>query len=178
MTTSVLKISDITKATRFNLKPDADEKQAIAERLNILGIRKLTFTGEVAPTGSRDFVLHARIGATVVQACVVTLEPVISRIDEDVTRQYLADLPEITDAAESEMPDDDTQEPLPELLDLSDAMEEALALALPPWPRADGVEAVEISVAAPGETPLSDDDVKPFAALKSLKNKLSDTDEN
>ncbi len=44
MTTSVLKISDITKATRFNLKPDADEKQAIAERLNILGIRKLTFT--------------------------------------------------------------------------------------------------------------------------------------
>ena len=176
MQTTHLRLSDLKRKTSFDLAPDAPARAKIAETLGILGVKKLTFSGHLSPTGKRDWTLSARLGATVVQPCVVTLDPVTTRIDEDVTRQYLADMPDLSEAAEAEMPDDDTAEPLPETLDLQRIMEEALALALPPWPRAPGVEPVEITVTEPGQTPMSDDDVKPFAALKSLQQKLKNGD--
>ena len=107
---------------------------------------------------------------------VVTLEPVSTRIDEPVTRRYLADIPEPSDAPEVEMPEDDTADPLPAVIDLAQVMAEALALALPPWPRAPGVAPVEMQVTEAGKDPLSDDDVKPFAALKELRDKLGRDD--
>ena len=56
-------------------------------------------------------------------------------------------------------------------------MAEAVALALPPWPRAEGVETVAISVTEPGKTPLSDEDLRPFAALKALRDKGTSVDD-
>ena len=53
----------------------------------------------------------------------------------------------------------------------------ALALAIPPWPRAPGVEPVEMSVTEPGKEAMTNDDVKPFAALKSLRDKLANDDD-
>lgn len=178
MTAHTLRLSDLKREIQFDLKPDASERAAIAERLGITGVKKLTLSGHLAPTGKADWDLRARLGATVVQPCVVTLEPVTTRIDEDLRRRYLADMPEVSDAAEFEMPEDDTAEALPETLDLELVMEEALALALPPWPRAAGVDPVEIAVTEPGQTPMTDDDVKPFAALKSLQQKLKKDDPN
>ncbi len=78
----------------------------------------------------RDWRLEAKLGATVVQPCVVTAEPVTTRIDDPVTRRYLAQMPE-PQGDEVEMPEDDSAEPLPDVLDLSAVMAEALALALP-----------------------------------------------
>ena len=172
MTTHILRLSDLKRTTEFDLRPNANARAAIAERLGISAVKKLTFTGHLSPTGKSDWELSARLGATVVQPCVVTLDPVTTRIDEDTSRRYLADMPEAPEAAEFEMPEDDTIEALPETLDIELVMEEALALALPAWPRAPGVDPVEIAVTEPGQTPLSDDDVKPFAALKSLQEKL------
>ena len=172
MTAQTLRLGDLKRKTEFDLKPDAAERNAIAERLGITSVKKLTFKGHLVPTGKSDWELHARLGATVVQPCVVTLDPVTTRIDEDTLRRYLADMSDAPEAAEFEMPDDDTAEILPETLDLSTVMEEALALALPAWPRAPGVDPVEIAITEPGQTPMSDEDVKPFAALKSLQQKL------
>jgi uncharacterized metal-binding protein YceD (DUF177 family) len=72
----------------------------------------------------------------VVQPCVVTLEPVTTRIEEPVERRFRAELPEPLPGAEVEMPEDDALEPLPETLDLGRVMTEALALAVPEYPRA------------------------------------------
>ena len=167
-----LRLSDLKKKTPFRLAPDAGERKAIADRLGILGVKKLTFEGHLTPTGKQDWSLSAKLGATVVQPCVVTLEPVTTRLDETVERKYLAVLPDLPEASEIEMPEDDSIEALPDSLELADIMEEALALSLPDWPRAPGVDHVDIAVTEPGQTPLSDDDVKPFAALKSLQEKL------
>ena len=41
-------------------------------------------------------------------------------------------------------------EPLPQALDLGEVMVEALALALPPYPRAPGVELGEVVATEPG----------------------------
>lgn len=161
----------------FRLEPDANARALLARELDILGLKKLRFEGEVMPEGNSDWHLKARIGATVVQACVSTLAPVTTRIEEDVERRYVAAFDEPEGGIEVEMPEDDSIEPLPVTLDLAGVMAEALALALPAYPRADGAESGDTQVAAPGVAPLTDEDVKPFAGLASLRDKLARDDD-
>lgn len=174
-TRSVLRIADLPtgRPTAFELRPGPDVVEALRAELKLEGLRKLSFTGEMAPEGAAGWRLDARIGATVVQPCVVTLAPVTTRIDEPVTRRYVPEAKQADDLPEEmEMPEDETQEPLPDRIDLAAVMAEALALALPQYPRAADAELGQSGFAAPGTEPLTDDDVKPFAGLKSLKDKL------
>ncbi|MFK7744167.1 MAG: DUF177 domain-containing protein [Roseobacter sp.] len=158
--------------TPFALRPDAAELKNISQELDLLGLRKLSFSGEIAAQGKADWVMHATLGATVIQPCAVTLEPVTTRIDTPITRVYLRDYEEI-DAPEAQMPDDDTVEPLGTWIDPSAAMIEALVLFLPMYPRAPGAELGELVVSEPGVTPMRDEDARPFAGLAALKDQMS-----
>ena len=170
---SHLRLSDLTnrRATPFELVPTSEERGAIAKALDIVALKKLRFVGELSPMGKKDWALKATLGASVVQECVVTLSPVSTRIDETIARRYMADLPEV-DAAEIEMPEDDTVDPLPDSLDLADVMIEALSLALPAYPRADDAQLAQSTFAEPGVTPMTDEEAKPFAGLSGLKEAL------
>ncbi len=108
------------------------------------------------------------------QSCVVTLAPVPARIAEDVRRTFIEDMA-LPEGDEIEISEDDSLEPLPEVIDLIDVAREALALALPPYPRAPGAELGEAVFAAPGTVPLRDADLKPFAALAALARKGPET---
>ncbi len=173
-----MRLTDLNsrQPTAVELQPDAEEKQAVAEALGIKAVKKLRFIGQLAPFGKRDWELTAELGATVVQDCVVTLAPVTTRIDEHVMRRYVADLPEI-EGGEAEMPEDDTIEAIPETLDLVTVMIEALSLALPAYPRADGAELAKADFTEPGKTAMTDDDAKPFAGLGELRNSLKNKGE-
>ncbi len=168
-----LRVSALSQSTptSFEITPEAGERAALADALDILGIRKLRFSGEVRGQGKRDWLLTGELGATVVQACVVTLEPVATRIDVPVRRLYLADWVE-PEGEEVEMPEDDENEPLREVISPRAVMAEALALALPLYPRKEGVETGEAVFAEEGTEPLRDEDTKPFAALAGLREKL------
>jgi len=158
-------------ATAFDVVPDAETRTAMQARLGLSALRKLRLAGTLTPVGSGDWLLQATLGATVVQPCTVTLDPVTTRIDEPVTRRYLARFPTPTEA-ETEMPEDDTAEPLPEIVDLRALAEEALALALPAFPRAEGVAPLDIAAAPPGAAPLSEATrPSPFAALARMKDR-------
>jgi len=172
---TIVRCYSVHEPMAFALKPDAEARAALANDLGIRGVKKLTFSGEITPDGARDLRLNAVLGATVVQDCVVTGDPVTTRIDETTVRHYLSSMPEIEDS-EIEMPEDENADPMPVSLDLRDVMAEALALALPPWPRATGVEPVDISVTEPGKAPMTDEDARPFAALKSLRETGSKDD--
>lgn len=165
-----------SRPVTFELRPTPDENRAIADDLGLSGLRKLSFQGTLEPEGKRDWRLVAHLGATVTQPCVVTLAPVTTRIEEDVTRRYLAAMPGIPDEDEVEMPEDDSIEPLPDMLDLSVVMTEALALALPLYPRADDAELGETVVTEPGKTPLRDEDTRPFSGLSALRDALKKDD--
>ena len=178
MADTVLRLSGMRSARSFEIEPDAEARTAVAARLGIPAIRKLRFAGQISPLGAADWELEATLGATVQQECVVTLAPVTTRIDAGVTRRYLAEMPPLPEGDEIEMPEDDSAEPLPATLDLAEVMIEALALELPEWPRAEGVEAGATAVTEPGKTPLSDDDVRPFAALKGLRAKLAGNEDS
>ena len=155
------------RSTHVRFAPDADERAAIAAALDLLDLRELRFDGEITPSGKRDMQLAGRLQAVVVQPCGITLEPVVTRIAEQVLRQYLADYQE-TVAEEVEIPEDDSIDPLPEVIDAAAVVIEALALALPLYPRAPGVELGQAVFAPPGAEPLGDADLKPFAGLAGL----------
>ena len=152
------------------LEPDAGTRRAVADTLGITAVKKLRFDGTLHPEGKSDWRLEADLGATVVQPCVVTLEPVTTRIDLPVLRRYLSSLNEadILDTldGEFEIPEDDAAEPLPATLDIGSVMLEALALALPDWPRAPGAEAGEVVHTEPGNRAMRDEDARPFANLR------------
>jgi len=173
-----LRIADLGAQgpTAFLLEPDARTRASIAAELGIPALRKLRFAGEIRPLGKSDWHLTATLGATAVQDCVVSLQPVTTRIDEPVQRTYLANPPEVPEADEIEMPDDDTVEALPAVLDLGAVMIEALALALPDYPHAEGVTPVSASFTEPGAAPMSYEDAKPFAGLAALRDKLGKPD--
>ena len=173
---NTLRVADLArkKDTSFDLQPDANLRALIAAELDLSGIKKLRLTGKLIPFGNKDWRLVAEIGATIVQPCVVSLEPVTTRIDETVERNFLTEVPEFDAGSEVEMPEDDSSELLTTEIDLGAIMVEALALAIPPYPRAEGAEIAESRFAEPGKTPLTDEETKPFAALGSLRDKLAD----
>ena len=158
------------KPTRFRLTPDKADRAAMAASLGLQAIYGLSFQGEITPVGRSDFTLTGQVQAEAVQSCVVTLAPVPAQINEPVTRRYLADFT-LPDGEEVEMPEDDSVEALPEVIDLTEILREALALALPLYPRAPGAELGEAVFAAPGEAPIRDADLRPFAALAGLVRK-------
>ncbi len=162
------------KPTRFTLVPDAGARARIAEDLGLIGLPQLTFKGELRPLGRHDWQLTATLDATVVQPCVVTLAPVTTVLHEEVARRYLADMPEPS-GDEIEMPEDDTAEPLPAAIDAGEVLTEALALALPLYPRADGAEDGSLAVTEPGKAAMTDDEARPFANLAELMRRKPGT---
>lgn len=153
--------------------PDAAILKAIAAELGLLRLNKVRFTGEISATGKSDWKLSAKLGATVQQPCVVTLEPVTTRIEQEVQRLFVSDVPDYEAGSENEMPEDDSVDILGNYIDLGEIMVEALALHLPTYPRADGVEAENAVFTEPGKTPMSDNEARPFAGLEALRDKLA-----
>lgn len=157
--------------TALSYAPNANIRAEIAAELDLLKLPKLTFTGHIAGQGARDWRLQGHLGATVIQPCAITLEPVTTRIEEDATRHYVADWQD-PEEPESEMPEDDSVEPIPAVIDLRALVTEVLALALPDFPKAEGVTFDGLDVTAPGSEALTDETSKPFAGLAGLKEKL------
>lgn len=167
---SVVNLTRLDKSgpTEVLIEPDVSALAEMAEHLGLAQLRKLKFSGHLTPVGREDWQLSAHLGATVVQPCVVSLEPVTTRIEQKVTRHYLHDFAE-PEEAEAEMPEDDTDEALPERLDLQAVMLEALALALPDFPRAEGVDLGALEAAPPGAAPFEEAKENPFSVLAQIK---------
>lgn len=158
------------KTLRFTFAPDEAARAVIAATLNLIELPEFTFKGELNPIGRADVGLKAEVKALVVQPCSISLAPVRSRIADTTEMRFQHDYVE-PNAEDWEIPAEDS-EPLPESIDVAAIGIEALALALPLYPRARGVEFGEAVFAAPGEKPLTTEDLKPFAGLAGLAAKL------
>jgi uncharacterized metal-binding protein YceD (DUF177 family) len=157
----------------ISLTPPPGQRRDIATLLGVAKINKLRFDCKIVAEGERDWRLEGKLGATVVQPCVLTLAPVTTRIDIPVTRMFLADFPTgDNDEEEVEISGDETLEPLRGDIDVGVVMTEALALALPLYPKARDAQLDQGVFAEPGVKPMSDDDVRPFAGLSGLRDML------
>ena len=168
-----LQVARLTRraATEFDIRPEAAALEKIAGLVGVTALRKLRFAGSLTPVDTAGWELSGRLGATVVQPCGVTLTPVTTRIDDTVVRRYLRDL-QLPEAAEAELPEDVDAEPLGDVIDPAAVMIEALALAVPDFPRASDAELGETVCAPPGAAPLRDADVRPLAQLAALRDRL------
>lgn len=149
----------------FDVAPDPAEAAALARLMGASAVRRMRFAGELVRFG-RGWRLDGRLGATVVQPCVVTLEPVTTRIDQDVRRTWLpvegGGPAEVVLDADSE---EDEPDPLGPRIDLGLVAIEALALAIPAYPRKPGAT-------LPASEPATEERPQPFAALSVLRGKL------
>lgn len=172
----VISMADIPKGStrRFDLTFDDQHLQAALETLGLLEIRKARITGTLAPEGRKNWRLQAEVGASLSQACVLTLMPVKARIDTSVNRLFLTDWEEPEGDSVMEMTMDEDSDPLGEEIDLEQIAIEAIAMALPPYPHAEGATLEKQVFSEPGVTPMTDEDAKPFAGLAALRNKIGD----
>jgi len=176
--THPIRISELPKAKKmsFDVVFSAAELAAIADILSARSVKKMRIHGNLIPSGAKDWILNAAVGATVIQSCVITLDPVQTRIDTSVALTYDAKFQVNADENATEMMPDETIEPLVDEIDLATIAIEAVALALPDYPRSQDAQLENAIFAKPGVTPLRDEDTKPFASLASLKDKLSKED--
>lgn len=170
---------------------DPSARTAVAAAFELTSLDALSIDGTFSPMGSDGWRFDGTLRAQGAQTCVVTLDPAPFSIEEPVSRRWSASakpldpLAEIAydtralhdraldggsdedDALDPDLEDEEI-EPLVDPIDIGAAAAEALSLALPPYPRAPEAALDAAQAAPPGETPLSDDDVKPFAGLKAL----------
>lgn len=159
------------KPTRFDITATPEQRSGLAKMLGLSKVESLSFKGEIRPMGKHDYAVIGDLQARIVQPCSVSMVPVKTTISEAVKLTYLADFV-VPEGDEIEMPEDDTIEAMPEIIDPGFVATEALMLAIPLYPRAPGAELGDVAVAEPGVTPLKDGDLKPFAGLAALKAKL------
>ena len=175
----VFDVATLSRAreTRFDLHPGSDERQSIADFMGIEALDQMRFKGHLQPLRKSEWRLEARLTAAVQQACVVTLAPVPAAIDEKIVRELLP-LPAGTEAIEVEVGPEEEDGPdyFEDRIDVGAIALEQLALALDPYPRAADAKLEDAQFAGPGVAPMTDADLKPFAKLASLKDKLSKSD--
>lgn len=168
-----LRVADLTKnrAKPISVEPSDADLALIAAELDLVSLKKVRLEGKLAPVGKTDWRLTAMVGATAVQSCVVTLAPVTTRIDDDFSWTYVKDM-DVVDVSEVEMTEDENTELLGPEIDLMAVLIEALALALPAYPRVDGAEIETTVFTEPGKAPMTDEDARPFAGLENLRDAL------
>ena len=137
------------------VEANAAECAALAGRLQVIEVRALRCRFGLRRQGA-VVMSEGVLAAEVVQACVVTLEPVEQRVEERFTVHFVPEGQE-GDDGDPEAPDE-----IPYaggMIDLGEAAAEQLALALDPYPRAPG------AVLEMEEEP----EAAPFAALAAFR---------
>jgi uncharacterized metal-binding protein YceD (DUF177 family) len=145
------------------------ERQALAERFGILGLRDLSAQLQLEPWRRGGIKVTGRLDATVEQSCVVTLEAFEATLKEDFVRYFAgqnapgpAPVVSSVESLEADEPDVISGGSI----DLGELVAESLGLALDPYPRKPGAEFTPSAI-------RNEDEARegPFAALKSLKQR-------
>ncbi len=145
----------------------APELENIAKTLDILGVPNLSARYRIVSIAGGAYRLSGSIKANVVQACVVSLEPVPGKVDASFDVEFWPGLkPEESEDEASILSGTDV-----ELLDhgtipVGRIVFETLSASLDPYPRREGAE-------FNWQDPKSDNPgtTNPFAALSKLKDK-------
>jgi uncharacterized metal-binding protein YceD (DUF177 family) len=156
---------------------DPAERQALAGRFGLLAVHSLCGRGRLE-RGSEpgELVLRGWLEADVVQACVISLEPVRARLRQRVERRYRpiaagdAGRSHLQPHGLEELMDEEEVEPvIGGTIDLGEAFAEELGLALDPYPRrADA--ALDADALTPHVSVGSEHGAStPFAALRQLQ---------
>lgn len=166
----IVTLDDAAHGRIISLEADAETRERIAARLDLIALDRFTITAEVRAIAG-GIGARGEVQADLVQACAATALPVPATIAEPFDLRFLRDLDAPVsedDEIEIELNSDDC-DLLPldgDRMDLGDAAVQSLSLALDPFPR--HPDATRI-LAEKGV--LSEEAAGPFAALAKLRGK-------
>jgi len=165
-----IEVSRLTRdEQRFDIAANPAERVALAKRFELPALDRLNAVVHIGRIPGGLIRLRAEIFAEVTQSCVVTLEPVMSRVDESFALLYGDDEEAREVVLEGE---GEPVEPIAAgIIDIGEAVAQQLSLALDPFPHAPGAVAPH---AAAGAATLHPD--SPFAVLARLRNKNDSKD--
>lgn len=162
-----ISLAEIGSSPRIvTLAANADQCLALARRFDLAGLSGLEAEARIVRKAA-GIEADGRLRATVAQRCVVTGQPVETRVDEPF--RILFTPPASTPLAEElEIAADDCDQMEHDGLavDLGEAVAQSLALSLDPFPRAPDADA---ALASAGVIKEGEEATGPFAALKALK---------
>jgi uncharacterized metal-binding protein YceD (DUF177 family) len=162
-------VADVPEIGRqVEISADASARAEIAKIANVLAVHQLNATFELARHGSDGLRVVGKIGATLEQQCVLTLEPMQSNVEETIDLVFSPRaLSQGEDTAQAEHePAEILQDGV---VDLGAIATEFLLLGIDPYPRKPGAV-----FAAPAENESTRN--RPFAALAALKKGLRGPD--
>src|ERR1700726_772393 len=145
-------IEDVAETGQhFELVADNDVRAAVARLVGLRDLPKLRATFDVTRHGADGLHVSGRMSATVGQNCVVTLEPLVNEVDEDIDLLFAPPTPTVArkageyKAGEDEAVEEASERPQrswngPEpliggVVDLGALATEFLILGLDPYPR-------------------------------------------
>lgn len=153
---------------QVEIEADAAERAALAVRFGLQSLDSLSASATFHPVAA-GIEASGRMKAKAVQSCVITAEPVPTRIDQPFTIRFVApDAAPESEELELDAEDCDVMDHDGHGIDLGEAIAQTLGLALDPYPRAPSADAriKEIGI-------LSEEEAGPFGALAALKDKLT-----
>lgn len=147
-----------------------DERKALAAALDILSVEKLTADLRISGLAGGRYRLHGHLTAEVVQACVVSLEPVQGTVDEDIDVEFWPadDIGPLAEGEHSVL-EGEVPEPIEfGRINAGRVVYEVLAAGLDPYPRAPDADFKDVAVGPGGQQGAR---ISPFEALAKLKDK-------
>lgn len=162
----LVKLADITETgRRVTVEADAAARGALAGALGVDSVQRAGATFDLSAWGRDGVHVAGRVTATVSQSCVVTLEPVVNEISEDVDVDFAPEPAAVARPKSEEEAPSSIEGPDPlvgDSIDVGALATEYLILGVDPHPRKPGIafDAPKAEDAAEGS---------PFAALAALK---------
>ncbi|MCV9997492.1 DUF177 domain-containing protein [Pararhizobium sp. YC-54] len=160
-------------AVTVHIEANGAERKALGDLWDVLEVQSLTADLQISRWKKDGVKVKGRVQARIVQACVVTLEPVEAEIDEPVEAIFVPEgsrLARIAANDSGEMILDPEGPDVPETftgdtIDVGVTVSEHAALAIDPYPRKEGASFEERIEST------QKDDVRPnpFAVLKDWK---------
>ena len=141
----------------YVVEADAGERAKLAKLNDLVELENLKATFELTPAPGRKVKAVGRLTAKLTQSCVVTLEPMVSVIDEAIALEFAPE-----SAASANPDDEDAPDPIVDgTINLGAVTAEFLTLNIDPYPRKEG---------AAFEAPVDEESASPFAALAKGKD--------
>ncbi|MGI9386882.1 MAG: YceD family protein [Methyloligellaceae bacterium] len=160
------------------IEPDEEACAETAKILELVGLQDLEVHLDVVPVSEDMFRVHGTLTASVTQNCVVSLDPVISKVLEPIDVEFRPKtVPGSHNAAQ--FPNEQDEDPLDQkdiedyeagALELGALVSEILASAINPYPRKPGVDFAWTSDSAADPINKIASEESPFARLSSIKN--------
>jgi uncharacterized metal-binding protein YceD (DUF177 family) len=163
--------------TALEIVASDSERAALAKRFGFLGLPAFSARVTVDRRVGGRVVVEGRLRGKIVQACILTLDPVTQDLDETFRIVFKQDLAEELDPESGEAlvsAQADAPEPLAgNMLDVGEIVAEQLSLAADPYPRRPGAKLEDVLPRPRKESRGSRPEQRrhPFAGLAALKDK-------